>query len=769
MTASASGGDPKYGLASPAHRPLAGRNCLLGDLLEATFTSVIALSADQAVICSDAGDVCLLDDSEKTARVSKLFSLGVGITAASAGADGLVYVTDVHANTHVFRIDENMSVFPTSADESQENGHATKHATHVVAMGYLGDSVVTLDSKHGIQLRSVPSLDDDDPQPKVLYRLPAHEDAVLGVRALPQPNDLGAEILSWSAGGTVILWDAACQPTAAVQVPLEQSDDAYHAVNELKTVIHLQKTLILAGDKYGVLRVLDARTNEASCIIRAHSADITDLAVHADTRNCFVASSGRDRTAQLFRWGDGRLELLQTLDEHAGAVTTVLFAKNGDQLLSCSTDRSIVVREVLDMGADKSVAYVITRTIALKSAPTSMRTSLYEDMLLVSTSDKYVQLVNTSSGRIMQSFKTADAEGGDAVIMSCIVHLPSAAGPPIIAGVASSDKSIRLYSEDGTLLARDWGHTEGVTSIALVQNSTATSQSSQTQPSDLRLVSAAADGTIFIWDTSTPRRSPFDPSKSFDSPIPQPLSGSLGPPLRKVISMTEIARFTQSRSGEDSEPSSPTALKSPMSPTLRKKMSRLSISRAPKLEPSPSINGLRQRSPSPPSPLRKTQAQETSGRRQSIGPGSPLSRNSAAINGVEEDHGAKGSTEQLCRTLRAYRKGTTSYIADVPASALAELERELRLTLQLAKKGQDMPTKEPASPAKRSSVRHDTSNENSKPNTPLKTNRLSEKLQQGNEDTKERPGAGTHGMSNDEKMEADATTGAEAMGQGVQS
>lgn len=50
------------------HSSAADRNGLLGDLLEATSTSVIALSADQAVICSDAGDVCLLEDTEKAQR-----------------------------------------------------------------------------------------------------------------------------------------------------------------------------------------------------------------------------------------------------------------------------------------------------------------------------------------------------------------------------------------------------------------------------------------------------------------------------------------------------------------------------------------------------------------------------------------------------------------------------------------------------------------------------------------------------------------------------
>lgn len=47
--------DQAHGLSHPGFKPLAGRNTLLGDMIEVTFTAIVALSDDRAVICSDAG------------------------------------------------------------------------------------------------------------------------------------------------------------------------------------------------------------------------------------------------------------------------------------------------------------------------------------------------------------------------------------------------------------------------------------------------------------------------------------------------------------------------------------------------------------------------------------------------------------------------------------------------------------------------------------------------------------------------------------------
>jgi hypothetical protein len=376
---------------------------------------------------------------------------------------------------------------------------------------------------------------------------------------------------------------------------------------------------------------------------------------------------------------------LQTLDEHAGAVNSVLFAKNGEQLLSCSADRSVVVREAARQGSGPPL-FIITRTITLKTSPTCLRVSLFDDTLLISATDRTIQLVSTRTGRVISCFKAGDTDGGDAVIMSSLVHLPSTAGSPIVAGVAGSDKSVRMYSEDGTLLARDWGHTEGVTDIALLK--------SHTEPDDfaaMKLVTVAADGTIFIWATvpERPRSRDSDIASSLASIAPGIISAEQ--PLRKVISQSEIARFQRARSNE-TEPADPTAATA--SSGLKKKPSRLSIRPPPppqRLEPSPLgtlRNGLtvrsRQRSPS------RTHPRSAPGRhRLSIGAVPPiLATTDKSTKDSKTDTNTTGfgsiaaSTEQLSRMLRAYKQKLDGNCTGLTNEKLQELERELDATIQ---------------------------------------------------------------------------------------
>ena len=343
---------------------------------------------------------------------------------------------------------------------------------------------------------------------------------------------------------------------------------------------------------------------------------MTDIAVYEDSTNTFLATSSRDRSIQFFKWQADQLELQQTLDEHAGAVTGVLFSGTSRHLLSCSADRTIVIRQALETD-NRNTVFVISRTITLRSSPTSMRLSKYDNTVLVSTSDRSVHLINFDTGRVTHTFKAADAEGGDPVTLSSLVHIPSAVGSPVIAGVSSTDKSVRLYTEDGTLLARDTGHTEGVTDIALIE----ASPGDEDTAASTKIVTVAADGTVFIWHAAPPSRAPStipELTTSIISPA-NPVSPTARPPLRKVISSAEIVRLQRAKSPEceGGEPVSPSILRSPPVGVLRKKPSRLNVSHAPRLEPrsplhetsDPFASPRSRRSPSPSrSPTRTPQA-----------------------------------------------------------------------------------------------------------------------------------------------------------------
>ncbi|KAI5252081.1 WD40 repeat-like protein [Aureobasidium subglaciale] len=697
-----------YGLYNRQHKPLAGRNTLLGDLLDATFTCVAPFSDTKAIVCTDGGDVCILDDEDKGQRLLRVANLDFTVTAVCVGPNSKAVITGLDGSIEILDLNE-LSKTSVLLDTLPGCRSSQKPSTSgYVAVGSIGNAIVTVDNSRGIQLRNIcPKSPNDKPGHAVIQKLPAHSDAVLGVRAIAASNEQDIAFVSWSANGTIIFWSSQCEARAVISVSMDQYVDMYNVMNELKTVVAFSSVShAVTGDKYGVLRVSNVRTGEDVSRVRAHAGEITDIAIHEDSAYTLIASSSRDRTIQLLTWSSGQLDLLQTLDEHAGSVTCVLFAKNGEQLISCSADRTVVIREAARQPGSGLPLFIITRTITLKNSPTCLRMSLFDDTLLVSATDRTIQFVGTRTGRVLSSFKASDTDGGDAVIMSSLVHLPSTAGSPIVAGVASSDKSVRMYSEDGTLLARDWGHTEGVTDIALLKSHTA--------PDDLaamKLVTVAADGTIFIWATVPERprsRDYSDVAPSFANIAPGIVSAEQ--PLRKVISHSEIARFQRSRSKEteNSEPT-PTAMAATASTGLKKKPSRLSIRPPPpRLEPSPLgtlRNGLtvrsRQRSPSPtpPSPSPRlppsprTHPRSAPGRhRLSVSAVPPLLASPAAEKASKDGRTEAGmsgfgsiaaSTEQLSRMLRAYRQKLDSNCTGLTGEKLRELEKELDSTVQM--------------------------------------------------------------------------------------
>jgi hypothetical protein len=427
----------------------------------------------------------------------------------------------------------------------------------------------------------------------------------------------------------------------------------------------------------------------------------------------FVATAGRDRMSQLFMWKKGQLSLLQTMDEHAGAVTGVLFEEDERRLITHSSDRSVVVRETMfrEEGNVESLAFVMLRAITVKASPTSMCLT-GNDELLIATVDRCIGKYKIKNGQCTSSFKCSDADGGEAAVMSKVLYASSLNGSPAIAGVASSDKSVRMYTEYGSLIARDWGHTEGITDVALLPADDNCSSS--------RLVTVAADSTIFIWDTVL-----ANPAQAADpgglgivlEANGTPNDIALNPPLRKIISHTDLSRQRRLKSSSESEPVSPTASVGPRSPQrLRKKPSRISTATTPRLDPaflsvfpdSPTSrrDSIRHRSPSPTTPriaeAPKPRAQTSSKRRTSTAASNNLSTTLGRFN-KSSDNVSKvkpttssptatitaasvssltTSTDSVCRSLRSYRKRfAANGNAVLPPNSLRELEKELKLTL----------------------------------------------------------------------------------------
>src|SRR5690606_27158353 len=137
------------------------------------------------------------------------------------------------------------------------------------------------------------------------------------------------------------------------------------------------------------------------------------------------------------------------------------------------------------------------RKYSLKASPVHMTPlSDTSSMLMISTMDRQISKYDLVSGRSVQGFRAAD-ESGDAVVMDALTLSREGGGlckgGRWLIGVSTTDKSIRLYDLEGKLIEKEWGHTEGVTDIALLENA------QEDEAKDM-LISTGSDGTIMVWE-----------------------------------------------------------------------------------------------------------------------------------------------------------------------------------------------------------------------------------------------------------------------------
>lgn len=700
---------------NPAPKALSGRNCILGQLSDSTFSCARSISDQEGVVGSESGAICYLDDREGSQKLQFVAQVGFSITSLTVDFDReSIWLGGRGKKMQRLSFDtlrsSNSSVPMSPARREKIVVDKKSKTPTITCMGSLSSHLVTVEASREIHIYPIEGLRDEGEQEHGDTSMPAHRDPVLGIRRL-DAQDFRASFFTWSRNGSVFFWDSFGRCLNFKTVALEQNCEAEDVANELKVLrAPLDAGFFVSGDKYGVLRFVFIRPSSIDpftdcycriysrepweCVndVRAHGAEITDIAVHSTDDSCLIASAGRDRMVQLFQKSDSSVDLIQTMDDHVGAVNQLMFMNDGERLLSSSADRTILVRDraTRDEDGAMSVAYLITRVITLKASPISM-TFCPDDpnMLYVSTMDRCISKFDIPSGRQIHCFKASDSEATDAVIMSALTVTSEIPGqcPKLLLGVSSTDKSIRVYDlERDQLLTGEFGHTEGVSDALLLEEPDPNDRSITKR----NLVSAGIDGILMIWNLSV---QPQPPPEGRDEDGPTKEATAAKPPLRKVLSRSELAGFQR--------PDNPSPLGTPtptreLSPTLSRKMSKQSLT------PSNLKNHSLAETPSPPNRRSPTIFTPTESSRRSPSPVSPKSRPSipkrshgtrTSSRRVSSDFRSRTkashrsefgslemSTEQVCRTLRAYRKKLNGSGQQVLAQK--ELERELTLTLR---------------------------------------------------------------------------------------
>ncbi|PYI08550.1 WD repeat protein [Aspergillus sclerotiicarbonarius CBS 121057] len=690
--------------SSPNHTPRAfsGRNCLLGSLAESTFTSVASISDRVSVVGTDTGALCFIDDSEGSQKLSVVQHMDFGITSLAVDScRSCVWIGGRGGQIQQLTFEKiRSSTVPLSpALSGRSSAEQGFKGLAIVCFGSLGSHVVTVDMTNAINIYSSDDLSEDFDQRDAQISICAHRDGVLGIRPLRVPNQLEADFFTWSRKGTVNFWNTQgkCKDSRSIALehPAGYDEDIPNELKVVRTTDDMD--MFVSGDKFGVLRVLQGHSWEPAHEVRAHGGEITDIALHITPKSCLVASSGRDRMVQLFERSNGNLQLIQTMDDHVGAVSQLLFIDNGEKLLSSSADRTIHIRDRVAREVDGTpvIAYLISRVITMKASPVSMTLSTDTDVLVVSTADRCILQYDLASGRQITCFRAVDSDGSDTVVMNSLTVASDMSGQSfskLLVGVSGTDKSIRVYDlERGVLLTGDFGHAEGMSDACLLENHS----DSPTGPNGRILISSGLDGLVMIWGVSMLPQSSQDVAQAVskdDDGAPMKELTVAKPPLRKILSKHELAGFQR----QENVAVTPTPARG-HSPTFLRKFSKFSLSPSTKnghtpppttpsstsnrRSPVPSIRREKAHTPSPSLHTSKTAGTRKSGGSRSDPRRSSLDFRARARNSGKSDIGSLDtSTEQVCRTLKAYRKklnGSTEHV-----HAQKELERELSLTLR---------------------------------------------------------------------------------------
>lgn len=248
---------------NPAPKALSGRNCLLGALGDSTFTCVCNISDQEAVLGTESGAVCLLDDREGSQKLSVVTQVGFGITSLTVDFDRECIWLGGRGRKMQrlsFEFIRTPSVSTPKSPARTERGMPDKKskAPAVTCMGCLSTHIVTVEATREIHLYPIDSLRDECEK---VYEtgqtsMPAHRDPVLGIRRLKSPNPFSADLFSWSRSGLVNFWASHGKWLNAKPVPVEQhpgvDDDVANELKVLRAGNNAQ--WFVSGDKFGVLR-----------------------------------------------------------------------------------------------------------------------------------------------------------------------------------------------------------------------------------------------------------------------------------------------------------------------------------------------------------------------------------------------------------------------------------------------------------------------------------------------------------------------------------
>ncbi|KAL4572352.1 hypothetical protein LXL04_019125 [Taraxacum kok-saghyz] len=310
----------------------------------------------------------------------------------------------------------------------------------------------------------------------------------------------GVSFTTCSADGTIRLWDLTSQSIPTDQHPPGTSCSVSGGTFERESVVSGVITKgyrsmavssdgnhLAAGDSDGNLHLFNLNTSDYTCIQDVHEGEILSLNFslpiekrHNSSEDLesyyFLASGGNDKMIHLFDV-NRNFDLIASVGDHSSAVTLVKLTGNGRKLISCSSDRSLIFRDIVKSGNE----YKISHSHQQKSSQ-GTEFDLAIDPI-TNTADKKINMLNIADWQVIRSFK----HGGNYGDPIKVVLDPSCS----YVVCCYSDKSICMYDiTNGDMVARAIGHGDAINAIIFL-------------PDCKHLVSVGIDGCIFVWKVPT--------------------------------------------------------------------------------------------------------------------------------------------------------------------------------------------------------------------------------------------------------------------------
>lgn len=249
---------------SPMPKIFAGRNCLLGALIDSTFSQSVTISECKAILCTVQGEVCLLDNTYKTQELNLVTKLDFSILCSTfdrrndcvwfAGKAGVLQSISLSVLMNRAIPPDSHESLPFLKPSLPSN---PGNRPDIKSVGAVRDQLVTIDSNHKTGLWTFEEDVSVSVIPSVGKTLPAHGAPVLGVRGLlPKARSDSPDFLTFSANGIVFFWmlDGSCR--GSIDIAPDQAavvNDVDR--NEVKIVTpSFPDELLLVGDKWGCLR-----------------------------------------------------------------------------------------------------------------------------------------------------------------------------------------------------------------------------------------------------------------------------------------------------------------------------------------------------------------------------------------------------------------------------------------------------------------------------------------------------------------------------------